>query len=586
MSVEREHWKSQLGFMLACIASAVGLGNIWRFNYLAYKWGGGTFILVYIFAILTAAVPIVILEYGLGHRFRRVAPLVFRRISRPLEVIGWIPSVQMVFLVSYYCVVLAWVLNYLIYAPTLAWGTDTNDFFFNQFLQASDSVWDLKTLIPAIAISLFAVWFTNWWVISRGLQQGMELFSKILMPVLAVLALILVVRGVTLPGADIGIRAYLTPDWTKLGQPRLWVDAFSQIFFSISAAFGILIAFASYLPRRTRLVGSAMTLALANSGYFEIFLGFASFGTLGHLALVSGKPIDEVMASGIGFAFVAFPEALSKMPIWPGFFATCFFLLVFFAGISSSMSLIEAITTIFWDKFRWARKSILRVFAIFGFVLGLLFVTRAGIYALDIVDHYISSYVLLFVGVMECVIVGYIWGVDKLIAHLNRQPGIKLQSMFHVIMTYIVPLILLTIAYFLAVTNYAKLVPALERTPEAWLLLGIAHFIVPAIIVVGALALSTWSARCRHNEQYIALIKYWIPGLLTLIFYQGWFGEFKEAYGAYPAGALAFFGGGFLLHIVLLAFILTHSRGHPRLEEELAAEEAALATEEASVAAA
>ncbi len=589
MPVQREQWKNRFGFILACIASAVGLGNIWRFNYLAYEWGGGTFIIVYIFAILTAAVPIVILEFGLGHRHRRTAPLVFRRISKPLEVIGWIPCVQMVFLISYYAVVLAWVTNYLVYAPTLAWGSDTNTFFFNTFLQTSGSVWKLETVVPAIVLTLALVWLFNWWVISRGLQKGMELFSKILMPVLAVLALILVIRGVTLPHAMDGITAYLTPDWTKLGQPRLWVDAFSQIFFSISAAFGIMIAFASYLPRRTSMVSSAFSLALANSGYFEIFLGLGSFGTLGYLAHISGKPLDQVMQSGIGFAFVIFPEALSRMPIWPEFFAVCFFMLVFFAGITSSMSIVQVVASTFWDKFRWPMKAILTALAVFGFALGLLFVTRGGLYALDIVDHYISSYILLFIGVAECIIVGYIYGVDKIIRHHNLQPGLKLAQLFHWVMTFIVPAILLIIAAALAWTNLVKAEVALSiaaqyETPAAGAQLWAyaAKLWVPALIAVGALAVSGWSWRCKRNEQFTVLIKYWIPGLLTLIFYQGWFGEFKEAYGSYPAGALAFFGGGFLLHIILIAFLLAHGKGYASLDEDMDADELAAEAEKAA----
>jgi len=577
MATVREHWGSRFGFLLASIGSAVGLGNIWRFNYLAYKWGGGTFILVYIFAILTAALPILILEYGVGHRFRRVAPLAFRRIGKPLEVIGWIPAVQMGFIAVYYCVILAWVLNYLYFAPTLAWGEDTNGFFFDHFLQASGSPWSLQVIVPAILLTLFIVWFLNWVVIIRGLRQGMELYSKILMPILVLLAIILIVRGVTLPGSLDGIRAYLTPVWGKLGQPRLWVDAFSQVFFSISAGFGIMIAFASFLPKRTNLVSAGLTVALANSGFFEIILGLGSFGTLGYLAMKTGKPMEEVVTSGIGFAFVVFPEALSKLPWVPSLFAVFFFLTLFIAGFTSSLSLVEAVTATFRDKFRWARKRVVTGLCLFAFVLGLLFVTRGGLYILDIVDHFITPYVLLFIGTAECVIVGWIYGVDKLIAHHNRQPGMSLQALFGTVITYVVPVILLTISWALAVTNLGQAEEALTLATESG---GSARFWayaselwVPAIITVLALALFGWSLRARNNRQYAYLIKFWLPAVLTLVFYQGWFDEFKHAYGDYPAGALALFGGGFLLHIIVLGFLFAHSRGHPEVEAELDAPE-------------
>ena len=576
MAVIRAQWGSRFGFLLASIGSAVGLGNIWRFNYLAYKWGGGTFILVYIFAILTAALPILILEYGLGHRFRRTAPLAFRKIGKRLEVIGWIPLVQMIFLVAYYCVILAWVLNYLFYSRSLPGVESTNEFFFTSFLHLSDSPWSMQTIVPIIAVALFIVWFLNWVVIIRGLQGGMELYAKLLMPVLAALVVIIIIRGVTLPGAGQGIAAYLTPVWEKLGQPSLWVDAFSQVFFSISAAFGIMIAFSSYLPRKANLVSAGLTVALANSGFFEILLGFGSFGTLGYLAHVSGKPMDEVVTSGIGFAFVVFPEALARLPgaAWvPVVFTALFFLTLFVAGFTSSLSIVQAVTTTFWDKFRWARSRITTGLCLFAFVIGLVYVTHSGLFILDIVDNYISKYVLLFIGTCECIIVGWIWGIDKLIAHHNRQPGMKLQALFGTVITYVVPLILLVIAWFLGATSLKKLPGELALNPDAAMMLYISHLAVPVIIGLAAFALAGWSITKRNNEQYTILIKYWIPVVLTLIFYQGWFGEFKEAYEGYPWGALAFFGGGMLLHIVTIAFLLASARGHPTLDDELADEE-------------
>ena len=577
MEVTRAQWGSRFGFLLASIGSAVGLGNIWRFNYLAYKWGGGTFILVYIFAILTAALPILILEYGLGHRFRRVAPLAFRKIGKPLEVIGWLPAVQMFFIVVYYCVILAWVLNYLFFAPGLSWGGDTNSYFFTNFLKLSDSVWSLETVVPVILLTLFVVWFLNWVVIIRGLKKGMEFYAKLLMPILVLLAIILIIRGVTLPGSMQGIQAYLTPHWEKLGQPRLWVDAFSQVFFSISAGFGIMIAFASFLPRKTNVVSAGLTVALANSGFFEIILGFGSFGTLGYLAMKTGKPMEEVVTSGIGFAFVVFPEALSQLPFAPWLFAIFFFLTLFIAGFTSSLSLVEAVVATFWDKFRAARARIVTAVCMSAFVLGLVIATRAGLYILDIIDHYITAYVLLFVGVAECIIVGWVWGVDRLIKHLDRQPGMRVRALFGTIVTYIVPLILIVIAYFLAQTNLRGAIETLaaagEPGAQLTLMSHVAVLWVPALIVVAALALFGWGLASPGNAEYAMLIKFWIPAVLTLIFYQGWFGEFKEAYGGYPWTALVFFGGGVLLHIVTLGFLFARSRGHPTLESDLASEE-------------
>jgi len=587
MSVVREQWGSRMGFLLASIGSAVGLGNIWRFNYLAYKWGGGTFILVYIFAILTAALPILILEYGLGHRFRRVAPLSFRRIKRPLELIGWIPAVQMFFIVVYYCVILAWVLNYLYYSlnGALMNAPSTNDFFFKDFIQLSDSVWNLETVVPAILVTLFVVWFLNWIVIIRGLKNGMEFFAKILMPILVLLAIIIIIRGVTLPGSMTGVAAYLQPHWDKLGQPRLWVDAFSQVFFSISAGFGIMIAFASFLPPKTNLVSAGLTVALANSGFFEIILGFGSFGTLGYLAYTKGVALDEVVTSGIGFAFVVFPEALKLLPWAPALFLFLFFLTVFIAGFTSSLSLIEAVVSTIWDKFRISRARITTAICALAFVLGIVFVTKAGLYILDIVDHYITAYILLFVGAAECIVVGWVYGLDKLIAHHDRQPGMKIRHLFGTIVTGLVPVILLIIGYALALTNMSNISDTVTMAGATGREVFWAYVValwVPLLIAAVAIGLVAWGLSSPGNAEYSILIKFWAPAVLTLIFYQGWFGEFKTAYEGYPWGALAFFGGGVLLHIIVFAVIITNSKGHHSLDQEQEDEEAGILAEESA----
>ncbi len=577
MGTNREHWGSRLGFVLASIASAIGLGNIWRFNYLAYKWGGGTFILVYLFALFTAALPILVLEYGIGHKFRRVPPLAFRKINSSFEVVGWIPTVQMIFLASYYCVILAYVLNYLVFSPTLAWGSDPNSFFFNSFLQISDSPWELGSIVGVIAISLLVVWFLNWVVIVRGLQKGMELFSKLLMPILAILAVILVIRGVTLPGASIGISAYLKPDWAKLGQPQLWLDAYSQIFFSLSVAFGIMITFASFLPPRARLAGDALTVALANSG-FSIFVGFASFGTLGYLAYTTGKQISEVVQSGIGFAFVVFPEALSKLPL-PSLFAVLFFLTLFIAGFTSSLSLVEAVCDVFCDKYKWARRNVVTGICVFSFIIGLLFITRAGLMLLDITDHFISTYILLAVGAAECIIIGWIYGIDRLIRHIHLQPGMSLRSIFGTLMSYVIPLIIIIIAIAVGYTNLAKADREIALAQALSLPQQIAYYsqllVVPVLIGLIGIGIFVWSIQAKKGEQFAFLIKYFIPAVLIFVFYEGWFKEFQSSYGGYPAGAVVLIGGGFLLHIIILAFLFAHSKAHPQVETELQEEKSA-----------
>ncbi len=217
----RPEWGSRLGFILASIGGAVGLGNIWRFSYVAYEGGGGTFLIIYFLALLTTALPLVIVEYGIGHRMRRTAPFAFESIRRGGGFFGWLGLATLMVVTVFYMVVLAWCLNYLVLAFSAGWGVDPRTFFEVSFLHQSGKLHNLGAPAPRILLGLAVLWGLNWLVTSWGLQRGLERASKILMPVLLVLAVALVVRGVTLPGAGEGIRWFLKPKWTSFGNPEV-----------------------------------------------------------------------------------------------------------------------------------------------------------------------------------------------------------------------------------------------------------------------------------------------------------------------------------------------------------------------------
>jgi NSS family neurotransmitter:Na+ symporter len=243
----RPEWDSRLGFILASIGGAVGLGNIWRFSYVAYEGGGGTFLIIYFLALITTALPLVILEYGIGHRMRQTAPFAFESIRRGGGFFGWLGLATLMVVTVFYMVVLAWCLNYLVLAFNAGWGADPRSFFETSFLHQSGRLYALGAPVPRILLALAALWALNWLVTSWGLQKGLERASKILMPILFVLAVALVVRGATLPGAGEGIRWFLRPRWESFGNPEVWFLAFTQIFFSASLCQAILVNFGSFL---------------------------------------------------------------------------------------------------------------------------------------------------------------------------------------------------------------------------------------------------------------------------------------------------------------------------------------------------
>ncbi|MDY6954524.1 MAG: sodium-dependent transporter, partial [Thermodesulfobacteriota bacterium] len=215
MAMKREQWKSQLGFLLAAVGSAIGLGNIWRFSYMAYDNGGGAFLIPYVVALLTAGIPLLILEFGIGHERIGSAPLAYAKIRRKWEWLGWWAVTFVMFgVVLYYIVVIAWCLNFFFLSFNLGWGNDPNAFFFNDFLSVSKAPSEIGAIRPPIFTALAVIWFLNWLIVYRGVRKGIELANKIFMPLLFLLTAVLVFWSLTLDGAIDGLKAYLTPDFS------------------------------------------------------------------------------------------------------------------------------------------------------------------------------------------------------------------------------------------------------------------------------------------------------------------------------------------------------------------------------------
>jgi NSS family neurotransmitter:Na+ symporter len=439
--MKREQWKSQIGFLLAAVGSAIGLGNIWRFSYMAYSNGGGAFLIPYLAALLTAGIPLLILEFAVGHERIGSAPLAYAKIKKSWEWLGWWAVVFVMFGIElYYTVVIAWCLNFFLYSFNLSWGNDPNSFFFNNFLSLSKGPAEIGQIRTPILLSLLFIWVINWFIVYRGVQRGIELANKIFMPLLFVLTAILVFWSLTLDGAIDGIKAYLTPDFSKLAETKVWIDAYSQIFFTLSLGFGIMIAYASYLPTRSNISRNAMLTGVINCGY-SLFAGFAVFSVLGFMAASQGVPISEVVEKSIGLAFVAYPKAVSLMP-GGNLFGAIFFLCLVVAGISSSISIIEAFTSAMVDKFGLNRKSFITVISVVGFLGSIIFVTEAGLFWLDIVDHFLTHYGLVVVGIFECILVGWFFKIKVLRNHVNKISSIKLGIWWDVLIKYFVPLAL------------------------------------------------------------------------------------------------------------------------------------------------
>ena len=439
--MQREQWKNQLGFVFAAVGSAVGLGNIWRFSYMAYSHGGGAFLIPYIVALLSAGIPLLILEFAIGHERIGSAPLAYSKIRRNWEWLGWWAVIFVMFgIVLYYTVIIAWCLNFFVFSLNLRWGDDPNAFFFQKFLAISESPSEIGRIRIPILVALFVVWLINWGIVFRGVRRGIELINKIFMPLLFLLTAVLVLWSIFLDGALVGIKAYLEPDFSKLSDPKVWVDAYSQIFFTLSLGFGIMIAYASYLPEKANITKNAILTVFINSGY-SLFAGIAVFSVLGFMATSQGRPISEVVTQSIGLAFVAYPKAVSLMP-GGNFFGAIFFFCLVVAGLSSSISIMEAFISATVDKFGFRRKALITLVSILGFGGSMIFTTQAGLYWLDIADHFITHYGLIVVGIAECLLVGWLFDIKGLRRHVNSISSIRLGRWWEMLIKYFVPLVL------------------------------------------------------------------------------------------------------------------------------------------------
>ncbi|MCK1796272.1 sodium-dependent transporter [Streptomyces sp. XM4193] len=403
----REQWGSRYGFLIAAIGSAIGLGNIWRFPAEAYRNGGGAFVLPYLIALVSAGLPLLILEYTIGRRYRKSAPAAYRAMAKPAQFIGWWQVAICFVIATYYAVILAWAVRFIGFSFGEKWGDDPDGFLFDTFLQRADTPGSFGGFVSGVFWPLLVVWVITLVILALGVRRGIEMANKIFMPMLVVFFLILVVRALTLDGAVEGLNAFFTPDWDALTDGDVWVAAYGQIFFSLSVGFGIMITYASYLRSRSDLSGSAMVAGLSNCS-FELLAGIGVFSTLGFMAQASGLRIEELVSDGVGLAFVAFPTIISQMPAG-AFFGFLFFTSLVIAGLTSLISIVQVIIAAVEDRTGWGRG---RTVAIVGGATALasllVYPREGGLYFLDIADRFINRYGIALAGLVVLITVGWI----------------------------------------------------------------------------------------------------------------------------------------------------------------------------------
>lgn len=425
---------------MAAIGSAIGLGNVWRFPYIAYTNGGGAFLIPYFVALFTAGIPMLILEFSVGHWSRHGAPETFKKIGKNWEWVGWWAALVPFVIVTYYIVIMAWCFSYLLYSLDLRWGMNAESFFLTDFLSVTTGPLQIGEIRIPILLSLLVVWLLVFLILYKGVGRIGKVVL-ITVPVPWILLAILTVRGLTLPGALEGISYYLTPNFSKLTDLNVWLAAYAQVFFSVGIAQGIMITYASHLKKKSDISNNAFIVALADAGT-SFLAGFAVFSVIGYLAMSQGIGIENLGIAGPQLAFITYPTAIALFPVATTIFGILFYLSLLTFGIDSAFSMIEPITIGIQNKWRITKGKATALICILGFCASLLFTTGSGLHWLGIMDHFFSSFGLVLVGLVECLVLAWVVRVAFFREHANKTSDILIGRWWDLLIKYIVPCIL------------------------------------------------------------------------------------------------------------------------------------------------
>ena len=459
MEETRELWNTRKGFIYAAVGAAIGLGNLWRFPFQAYKNGGGAFFLPYIVALFTCGVPLMILEYQLGKKVRGGSTKAFRMLGKNFEWFGWLQVMIPIVVMMFYCTIISVAVVFMIWSLGHAfgivnWMSDPGK-LMGVIAGSANGPFDFKAGISKYMLCfILVVWFGNWIIVKKGISAGIEKCSKIFTPLLMGLMLLFMINSLRLKGAVVGLNALFTPNFEAILNPSIWVAAYAQVFFSTTLAVGVMIAYGSYIPKKWDIVNSSFITVLANAS-FDIISGITVFSTLGYLVNSIGVDFNS-FGNGAGIAFIAFPIAISTITantFLQGMIGFIFFFCLFIAGLSSSISMLEAFTTGALDKFKMSREKLVGIISFIGLVGSAAFSTYAGFnYILDIVDSHVGNYIIATLGLVETILVCRYYGIEKIRAEANEYSDFEIGRWFDFLLKYVTP----TLLGITVVTNLIK----------------------------------------------------------------------------------------------------------------------------------
>ncbi|CAH1777720.1 unnamed protein product [Owenia fusiformis] len=513
--VERGNWSGKFEFILSCLTYAVGLGNIWRFPYLCYRNGGGAFLIPYLMFVALCSMPLFFLEVAYG-QFGSLSPLAVWKMSPLCKGIGYGVVVLGTVSNIYYIVIVAWAFYFVIasFTWTLPWITCNNswntpqctsrimvnstsnntaeyainnitgynfsgnvnisldgvgngstlvntslrrvtpseEYWSRYVLDITDGIEDIGYVQWKLLLCLAAVWLIVFLCVIKGIKtSGKVVYFTATFPYL--ILTILLIRGVTLPGAADGLRYYLIPKWEKLGSFKVWGEAAQQIFFSSGVSCGALVTMASYNKFNNNIQRDAIFIPIMNA-FTSLYAGFVIFSIVGFMAHQTGESIDNVVTQGPGLAFVVYPEAVANLPAAP-VWSVLFFTMLLTVGVGSQFAMVQSIAASITDEFKLTNKKTLvtAILCAVKFLIGIPLVTRGGMYVLQVMDWYGFSFGVMVLAFSECIAVAWIYGIDQFSKDVQLMLGSKLFIWWKTCWRFITPGLILFIFCFIIISH-------------------------------------------------------------------------------------------------------------------------------------
>lgn len=433
----KSNFSSRIGFIFAAAGSAVGLGNIWRFPYLAAKYGGGTFLFIYLILAISFGFTLMITEIAIGRKTGKSVLYAFSSLNKKYSFLGILASIVPMIIFPYYCVIGGWVAKYFATFISNPVKGSINGDYFNGFIT--------QVYQPIFWLSLFILATTL--IVMLGVEKGIEKASKFLMPLLIILSIGLAIYIFTLKEAKEGILYYLMPDMSRFSFQAV-LAAMGQLFYSMSLAMGIMVTYGSYVSKKENLEASVRNIEL-----FDTAIAFISGLIIVPAVFAFSGGDESVLTAGAGLMFITLPEVFANLKLG-SLIGIAFFLLVLFAALTSAISLMETIVAVLQEKFKIKRIPACLLVACVAFIIGIPSSLGFGIWSnikildLSILDFFdfISNAVLMpIVAFLTCIFVGYIIKPEALIKEVEESAKFKSKKIYIIVIKYIAPVLILLI---------------------------------------------------------------------------------------------------------------------------------------------